>query len=203
MKATEFLKEDHATIRDLIKEYREAEGQDISGKRASFEKIRQELEVHAQIEEKLFYPTVKACSDECFNLVEDNVDEHKMMEDLLGELTEPQSDDEFISKMGELLSCVDDHFQKEENELFPKVEQAIDAERHEELGNQLEALKADYVYEGVPIGVYAKAAAEETRVTVEADIGEPSMATDVGTSEAGSPAYPQSTAPEEGTSRNI
>jgi hemerythrin superfamily protein len=201
MKATEFLKQDHDTVNGLFKEYRESEGQDISEKRQIFERIRQELEVHAQIEEKLFYPSVRECGEEVSSIIDEGIDEHKMMEDLLGELTEPQSDDEFINKMGELINCVEHHVGEEENELFPKVEQFMDEDRLEELCNQLEALKADLEIdaEAVDTSVSVMSGEEEDEDVEVLSMEAPSTEDETGTYSGSE----MNTSPDEGVDRDL
>ena len=74
MDATQLLKEDHDKVRTLFKQFRGGSGitglvkrvtGNVSGRerRAAVEKICHELDVHARIEEAIFYPAVRALGD--------------------------------------------------------------------------------------------------------------------------------------------
>ncbi len=57
MNAIELLKDDHNKVRRLFQKVK-ASGSD-SEKKDLFKQIKEELDVHTHIEEKIFYPTVR------------------------------------------------------------------------------------------------------------------------------------------------
>ena len=84
MKATELLKKDHEAVKKLFREYEKAGDRAVKTKAAAVDKIRTELEVHATIEEEIFYPSVKAARSKTSKaIVEEAYQEHKRVKSLL------------------------------------------------------------------------------------------------------------------------
>jgi len=143
MNAIELLKKDHQKVAGLFKRYEAAEDGAASEKEELFRMIKRELDVHARIEEEIFYPAAKqAPSEEAKDLVAEAGEEHKQIKTLLAELDGMDADDEqFDAKMTVLKEDVEHHVEEEQDELFPKVRKALGSDRLEELGRQLEARK--------------------------------------------------------------
>src|SRR5215217_5660073 len=79
------LKDDHQMVKKLFRDYESASSAHQKGKLAG--QIFQELEVHAQVEEEIFYPAFQAkASKEGQELVAEAEEEHHVVEVLLGEL---------------------------------------------------------------------------------------------------------------------
>jgi hemerythrin superfamily protein len=79
--AITMLKEDHRRVRDLFQEYQAAT--DPRTKRELAEEACTELETHAQLEEQIFYPAVNDDSDEGPALVQEALQEHQQVKDLI------------------------------------------------------------------------------------------------------------------------
>jgi hemerythrin superfamily protein len=96
------LKADHQRVRDLFQEYEAA--QDQQAKRDIAEEAFVELEMHAQLEEQVFYPAVEDETDEQGQeLVEESLQEHQAVKDLIEELREMGPDAKaFDTKFKEL-----------------------------------------------------------------------------------------------------
>jgi hemerythrin-like domain-containing protein len=143
MKATQLLKHDHDTVKELFKEYEEAGDRAYSQKTDLFEEIERELTLHATIEEELFYPELqKVRSSEARDLVAEANEEHAVVKRLLAELAELDADDEqFDAKMKVMMENVKHHIKEEESELFDQAEKHLSAERLEDLGAKLESRK--------------------------------------------------------------
>src|SRR5215510_7093603 len=85
--AIAMLKADHQRVRDLFQEYEAA--QDQQAKRDIAEEAFVELEMHAQLEEQVFYPAVEEETDEQGQeLVEESLEEHQTVKDIIQELRE-------------------------------------------------------------------------------------------------------------------
>lgn len=134
-KPTDLLKKDHRRIRELFDLFEEAEPDE---KQPLFEEIRNELTLHAQIEEELFYPALEEVEDEeCQELVEEAREEHELVKDLLEELSEIASSDEtFDAKMKVLRENVEHHAEEEEDQIFSFVDE-LTKDRREELAQDL------------------------------------------------------------------
>jgi hemerythrin superfamily protein len=162
MNAIELLKADHARVQALFRQYEAAENQ-AQHQRALAEQIFTELEVHASLEEELFYPAVRAQlgpvtveeeptdaaesdadTDEAgadADLVAEALEEHQEVKTLIATLRglEP-GDAQFQAAFMELREGVEEHVGMEEDELMPAVAAALGSEL-EQLGQQLEERK--------------------------------------------------------------
>jgi hemerythrin-like domain-containing protein len=131
--AIALLKADHKKVSDLLKDFEEAEG---ASKRRIADQICNELHVHAQIEEEIFYPAARRyLQREDRELVNEADVEHASIKGLVGRIEATAlSDDHFDAFVTVLGEYVKHHVKEEENELFPKLKrteldlQAVGAE---------------------------------------------------------------------------
>ena len=107
-----------------------------------FEQIKAELDLHAHIEEKIFYPALEKPA-ETHDLTLEAYEEHAMVKKLLRELSGARTaSEEWQAQAKVLQEAVEHHVDEEENELFDKADDALSEEEIEELGERLEAEKA-------------------------------------------------------------
>jgi len=138
MDAFKLLKADHKKVAGLFDQLESARG---ANKLSVFKQIKTELELHAHIEEKIFYPALEE-PEETHDLTLEAYEEHKVVKKLLQELGRARTaNEEWEAKAKVLRENVEHHVEEEENELFEKAEAALGAEEIEELGEQLEAEK--------------------------------------------------------------
>jgi len=140
MNALELLKQDHQKVKELFE--RAEEAQEGKNKKEVFKQIKKELEIHARIEEGIFYPAVEK-HEQLKDMVLESYEEHKQIKTLLREIEELVSDSEkFEPKLNVLKENVDHHSEEEEEgKLFPQVRELMDEPALEELGQELEAAK--------------------------------------------------------------
>ena len=121
---------------------REATGSlDQNKRKELFDKIDTELEIHAHIEETVFYPALET-HEELKDMVAEALEEHQEVEIMLEELEELGSEShDFGSKLQELIESVEHHVEEEEGEMFPKVREVFDEGQLEQLGQELESAK--------------------------------------------------------------
>jgi hemerythrin superfamily protein len=155
MNAIELLKSDHARVKALFRQYEGAEDQ-RTHQRELVEQIFTELEVHAMLEEELFYPALRArlgqqttgqeieddeTEDGEEDLVAEAMEEHQDVKALIAELRGMKPGDmEFQAKFAELREGVEEHVGMEEDELMPNAMAALGSEL-EPLGQHLEKRK--------------------------------------------------------------
>jgi len=138
MNAFNLLKADHRKVAELFQRLERT-----SGKRKLdvFKQIKEELDLHAHIEEKIFYPALEEPS-ETSDIVLEAYEEHKQVKTLLRELGRARNaNEEWQVKAKVLQENVEHHVDEEENELFKKAGAALSAEEIEELGERLEMEK--------------------------------------------------------------
>src|SRR5215213_10199607 len=138
MDAFNLLKADHQKVAELFDQLEAADGKE---KLQVFEQIKMELELHAHIEEKIFYPALEK-PRETHDLTLEAYEEHDVVKKLLRQLSRAKSaNDEWEAQAKVLRENVEHHVEEEENELFPKAESALGEERIEALGEQMGAEK--------------------------------------------------------------
>lgn len=137
MNGIQLLKEDHKKARGLFQQL-ENDGEDDPQKREKlFAELKQELDIHAHIEETIFYPALKK-EAETRDITLEGLEEHHVMKVLLRELEANNSDgDRWMPKLKVLMENVIHHVQEEEGEMFIKAQEVLGEERINELGAQM------------------------------------------------------------------
>jgi hemerythrin superfamily protein len=148
--ACDLLDADHRNVKKMFKEYEELTG---SRARSAAQKkmvlarqICQELTVHAQIEEEIFYPALRAVLKDTDILAEAQV-EHNGAKDLIAQIQGmAEADEMFDAKVTVLGEYIDHHVKEEKNEIFPKARAARKLDlvaMRDELQARKEELMAD------------------------------------------------------------
>jgi hemerythrin superfamily protein len=138
MDALELLKQDHAKVKKL---FEEAEDADEKDQKAIFTQIKTELEIHARIEESVFYPAMDRYN-ELKDMVRESLQEHNQMKTLLTEMADLSDSEDFQDKLEELIDNVEHHAEdEEEGKMFPKIRELVSRSELEKLGAQLQAAK--------------------------------------------------------------
>jgi hemerythrin superfamily protein len=142
---TDMLREDHDKVRALFKEYEDAGERPSQQKKKLVTQITRELEVHAAIEEKIFYQAFREVQEkDPKKVVRESFEEHKIVKTLLAELAEMQPrDEQYDAKVTVLQESVEHHADEEERELFPAAEKLFDEEKLDELARRMAAMKRE------------------------------------------------------------
>jgi hemerythrin superfamily protein len=147
MNAIKMLKQQHREVEKLFKQFEDAKS--ANPKRKAFEEIADALAIHATIEERHFYPSVKKQQTE--DILLESVEEHLEMKRAIADLLELQVDDEsFEAKVKVLQEDVEHHVEEEETELFPKVEKLFDDEELVAIGEAMQETADELKREGNP-----------------------------------------------------
>lgn len=138
MDAFQLLKADHRKVAQLFDQLESADGR---AKLQVFEQIKTELELHTLIEETIFYPALEK-PKETHDLTLEAYEEHDVVKKLLRELSGARSaNDEWEAQAKVLRENVEHHVEEEENELFPKAEDALSEDDLDALGDRMAAEK--------------------------------------------------------------
>lgn len=137
--AIALLKADHKAVSSLFADYEKTD----SGKKKKLivAEICNELTVHTQIEEEIFYPAIRSELKDKLLVPEATV-EHGGIKDLIAQLegVEPDGVD-YDAKVKVLSEYVEHHVKEEQTEMFPKVKaSSLDLLA---LGARMAARKAD------------------------------------------------------------
>jgi len=125
----EMLKEDHEKVKGLFEDFESAEGREQADIATT---AIMELEVHADLEEKLVYPAIREHIDED-EMMNEAVEEHHLVHVLIRELKKLKPKGEvFQAKFKVLGELVKHHIEEEEGEMLPKSQESeIDWEKLE------------------------------------------------------------------------
>jgi hemerythrin superfamily protein len=136
--AIKMLKEDHARVKALFDRFEKSNG---SSKERIARTICDELKVHAQLEEDLFYPAAREAIDDDDLLNEAEV-EHGSAKDLIAQIEDSSPSDERFDALVKVLSeYIKHHVKEEEGELFKEVKRSeLDTAA---LGEQMEEHKRE------------------------------------------------------------
>jgi len=148
MNATDLLKEDHDRVKAMFDEFRDLAPEDRRGKQRLFRRIAAALEVHAEVEERIFYPAVRSIhSEDAQEITLEAFEEHKIAKTLIGQIESlPKADPRKDAKMKVLMESVEHHIEEEEDEMFAEANDLGD-DKLDELGERLQTLKDDLMRE--------------------------------------------------------
>ena len=126
--ACDLLDTDHKAVKKMFKDYEEltnSRGRTAAQKKMDLARqICHELTVHAQIEEEIFYPALRAVFKDTDLLAEAEV-EHQTAKDLIAQIEGmDEADEMFDAKVTVLGEYIDHHVKEERGEIFPKARAA-------------------------------------------------------------------------------
>ena len=133
MNAIDLLIKQHRTMEQAIRQVLDAPE---AARRKAFEGYADVLISHVLVEERHFYPAVKARRTE--DILLESLEEHLSMKRLVADLLQLKATDEhFEPKLHVLKEQCEHHHKEEEENLFPKVRKLLDTAELNELGEQM------------------------------------------------------------------
>src|ERR687889_1172008 len=134
MNAFQLLKEDHQKVSGIFQQLEPTTERAEKTRTELFAKLKQELDVHAHIEETIFYPAIKQAA-ETREIVLEGYEEHHVVKMLLGELESmPVDTEQWAAKLKVLQENVEHHVEEEEGEMFPKAQDVLSEDEITRLG---------------------------------------------------------------------
>ncbi|MDQ1610442.1 MAG: hypothetical protein QOG00_373 [Pyrinomonadaceae bacterium] len=141
MDAITLLKTDHEKVSGIFEKLDETTERAEKTREELFTKLKQELDVHAHIEETIFYPVLKK-AEETRDITMEGIQEHHVVKVLLGELDAMGVGSEtWTAKLKVLKENVEHHVEEEEGDMFKKAREVLSKEQLEELGALMEQEK--------------------------------------------------------------
>jgi hypothetical protein len=132
------LKEDHQKVKKAFKQAEKLHEQEAHDElQALVEQTCAEIEVHARLEEELFYPAAREVVKE-EDLIEEAEVEHNSAKALIEQLEAMSPDDpKYMATFTVLGEYVKHHIKEEENELFEQITSGRAKVQWEELQQQM------------------------------------------------------------------
>jgi hemerythrin-like domain-containing protein len=139
--AIKLLKADHDKVRELLGQFENA---NAGARREKLRgQIERELKVHTQIEEEIFYPAYRdaARKKEDKKLYFEALQEHHVVDLVLPEVGDGQSNEELKAKAKVLKELVEHHADEEEKDMFPRAKKILSKDELRALGEQMQLRK--------------------------------------------------------------
>jgi hemerythrin-like domain-containing protein len=142
MNAIDLLEEDHDVVDALFKR---VEDTPPSRHGPIFKRIKNELDTHAHLEEKIFYPTlIENGKKELVDITAEGIEEHAQIKKFLKEIERATAKDKIEAKLKVLIEDTRHHVQEEENEMFPLVRDQFTNDALDALGQRMETERARF-----------------------------------------------------------
>jgi iron-sulfur cluster repair protein YtfE (RIC family) len=141
MNAFALLKADHEKVAGILETIEDTTERAVKGRDELFARLKAELDLHAMIEEEIFYPALEE-TEEAREITLEAYEEHRLVKQLLAELeAEPKDTEEWTAKFTVLKENIEHHVEEEEGEMFKKAREALNEEEIETLGDRLQEAK--------------------------------------------------------------
>ncbi|CAI8777066.1 DNA nickase [Pseudomonas sp. IT-347P] len=147
MNAIDLLKADHAKVKDILSQLSDSTERALKKRVELLGKLEMEITIHTRLEEEILYPAFKAAgSKEQDVMYFEAKEEHRTVDSLvLPDLkqTDPRTP-EFSGRVKVVKELLEHHIEEEETEMFPQAKKLLGKAKLDELGAQMEAMKASY-----------------------------------------------------------
>src|SRR5688572_7584011 len=121
MNAFTLLKADHKKVAGILEKIDATTERGIKTREELFAQLKNELDIHAHIEETVLYPALEE-ADETRDITLEAYEEHALVKQLLGELeTLDKSEETWTAKFTVLKENIEHHVEEEEGEMFKKA----------------------------------------------------------------------------------
>jgi hemerythrin-like domain-containing protein len=185
------LQDDHKRVQKLFKQFEKADREDSEALREIVERACADLELHAALEEEIFYPALReAIDEEDMEMMEEARVEHDTAKQLIAQLRALQSGDARYAAMFTVLGeYVKHHVEEEESEIFKHARRAkLDLEALGEALQERRSQMQDEAGAGEMAGAGNGGEEDEARAPHEIPVKE----MDIGDEEGMEPARPRS-----------
>jgi hemerythrin-like domain-containing protein len=144
--AISMLKEDHKTVRGLLGKMELASGRASKSRDALFAKLEQEIKIHSELENEIFYPAFKDAvrKKDDQQLFFEAEEEHHLVDVVLGGFgDEERQPEEFAAHCKVLKDLVEHHLKEEEQRMFPIAKKVMDKSVLQDLGQRIQERKQE------------------------------------------------------------
>ena len=147
MNAIDLLQADHERVKGILTQLSETTERGIKKRTELLAKLEMEITIHTRLEEEVLYPAYKkAGGKEQDVMYYEAKEEHRTVDSLVLpdlKVTDPSSV-EFAGRVKVVKELLEHHIEEEETEMFPQAKKLLGKAKLDELGAQMEAMKASY-----------------------------------------------------------
>jgi hemerythrin superfamily protein len=147
MNAIDLLKADHQKVKAILAQLSESTDRATKKRTELLDKLEMEISIHTKLEEEILYPAFKqAGTREQDVMYFEAKEEHRTVDSLvLPDLkqTDPGTP-EFAGRVKVVKELLEHHIEEEETELFPQAKKLLGKARLDDLGEQMESMKASF-----------------------------------------------------------
>lgn len=119
--AIAMLEADHKKVKALFEQFDALSDRSVVNKKKIADQICNELTIHTQLEEDIFYPAVRGPIHDG-DLMDEAIVEHASAKELIAQIRDMDpGDDLYDAKVKVLSEQIEHHVGEEEDEMFPKV----------------------------------------------------------------------------------
>lgn len=153
MNAIDLLQADHERVKALLTQLSESTDRAVKKRTELVAKLEMEIAIHTRLEEDILYPAFKkAGGKEQDEMYYEAKEEHRTVDSLVLpdlKLTDPTTP-EFAGRAKVVKELLEHHIKEEETEMFPQAKKLLGNATLQELGKQMEAMKAQYKKTSAP-----------------------------------------------------
>jgi hypothetical protein len=167
--ALELLKNDHQKVSGILDKLGQTTERALKTRDDLFVRLKEELELHAHVEEIIFYPAVESEAKTRADTLE-AYEQHDVVKRLLDEMSElPVDSERWTAKLRVLTDSIEGHVKMEEDDMFVGAGEVLTEEQLDDLGGQIEAEKQRWHSAGP--GESARSAGERSHRADEGAVG--------------------------------
>jgi iron-sulfur cluster repair protein YtfE (RIC family) len=181
MDVVDLVKRDHDRVEELFRRFNGGGGltglvRRVTGtvsprqRKTAVTALCRELDTHAQLEEEILYPAIRATGDtELGRMVDEAFHEHARVKDMVAELRQGRhAGEELDAKMSSLEDSVSHHVREEEDEMLPRVQSVIDERERARLAQRMQVRRRRVLGRGATLRAGRRAAARRGRAKTTA-----------------------------------
>lgn len=147
MNAIDLLKADHEKVKGILTQLSESTERALKKRTELLAKLEMEISIHTRLEEEILYPAFKEAGGKEQDIMYfEAKEEHRTVDSLVLpdlKMTDP-STPEFAGRVKVVKELLEHHIEEEETEMFPQAKKLLGKAKLDELGAQMEAMKASY-----------------------------------------------------------
>jgi hemerythrin-like domain-containing protein len=147
MNAIDLLKADHERVKAILTQLSESTERGIKKRTELLAKLEMEISIHTKLEEEILYPAFKeAGGKEQDVMYYEAKEEHRTVDSLVLpdlKVTDPATP-EFSGRVKVVKELLEHHIEEEETAMFPQANKLLGKAKLNELGQQMEEMKAQY-----------------------------------------------------------